>query len=171
MPKVSRRSVVGTLGGGLCALPFVGAGLVASPDPVEPPAARSPAAPAAPRTELLAPFTKGSRFARWTIADVSPLDRGAVTITVHGDDGHDFRLEILARDGSPLARRAPGETARFAIYVANGGDGWLPTVEEQGLAAMTLASILAKNEAALDAAGFLTHAERIARHRDGLLGA
>jgi hypothetical protein len=119
---------------------------------------------------LLAPLARGSRFARWTVARISPLERGSVTVTVHGDDGHEFRLEVLARDRSPLARNAPGTTERFAVYVANGGDGWVPTVEEQGLAAMTLATIIGRNEHAASLEGFLTHAERIARHRDDLLG-
>jgi hypothetical protein len=156
--------LVGYLGGGLCAVPLVGSVLGAAADMATP-------APVAAPHGLLAPLAVGSRFARWTVASISPLERGAVTVGVRGDDGHAFRLEILARDTSPLAPRAPGVTERFAVHVANGGDGWLPTVEEQGLAAMALASILARSEQAIDAAGFLTHAERIARHRDGLLGA
>ena len=170
MPFISRRAMVGVLGGGLCAAPLVGSVLGAAADLASPsPAGRD--ARATPAVALIAPLAVGARFARWTVAAVSPIDRGAVTVTVHGADGHAFRLEILARDASPLASRAPGVTDRFAIHVANGGDGWLPTAEEQGLAAMTLATIVARNEHAVDADAFLTHAERIARHRDGLLGA
>ena len=46
---------------------------------------------------------------------------------------------------------------------ANSGDGWLPTVEEQGLAAMTLAQILETNGKGGPVDGLLTHADRTAR--------
>src|SRR4051794_331539 len=103
--KVSRRWVVGVLGAGALAVPL-GAGRGGAP---------------------------GDRLARWIIADVEPLRRGAVGVVLHSVDDarHRFRLEILARDPSPLAARPPAETQHFAVFVCNGGDGWSPTVEEQ----------------------------------------
>lgn len=157
---VSRRNVVGILGAGALAAPLVLA-------------ARAEANPEnerlRPRSELFAPLEPGARLARWSIVAIEPLRLGAVTVVARGDDGHDFRLEVLARDAAPLAPKPPAETARLAIYVRNGGDGWLPTVEEQGLAAMTLAQILVRNEASCSVEGLLTHAERISRHEKRLL--
>lgn len=168
MPGVSRRLLVGVLGGGALAAPVVaealagrdGKGRAAVPD----------RAALREAEDLLRPLAPGSRFGRWTVAAIEPLERGAVTVVVRDDDGHDFRLEILARDPSPLAPRPPAQTRRFAIHVQNGGNGWAPTVEEQGLAAMTLARFVERNEATATAGGFLTHAERLVRHGDALTG-
>lgn len=172
MPFISRRVLVGFLGGGLAVAPFLRGVLGRATDVVASPPATDDGESLASNglaLGLLAPLVAGSRFARWTIARVSPLERGALTVVVRGDDRREFSLEVLARDDSPLASRAPGRTARFAVFVANGGDGYVPTVEEQGLAAMTLATLISRNECAALSEGFLTHAERIAQHRDGLL--
>jgi len=148
--KVSRRWVVGVLGAGALAVPLC--------------AGRAGDVPCAP-------FAPGERLARWIIADVEPLCRGAVGVVLHSVDDarHRFRLEILARDPSPLAARPPAETQHFAVFVCNGGDGFSPTVEEQGLAAMTLAARIARTEADGKASGFLTHAERIERYPTALV--
>jgi hypothetical protein len=155
---VSRRFVVGVLGSSVAAASLLtrAASAAAPPEP-----ARVQA--------LIAPLGEGARLGRWTIVRIEPLTRGAVTLVAAGEDGREFCLEILARDPSPLAQRAPAITERFAVHVRNGGDGWLPTCEEQGLAAMALARIIAANEQALDAGGFLTHAERLAQHRASLV--
>src|SRR5258706_8060676 len=121
---ISRRSAVGLLGAGGLAGALV--------DPM------GSAAEGAPTDG--GPLQAGSKFGRWTIDAVHPVQNGALCIDVHGDDGHRFTLEVMARDASPLAGRPPAFTEALAIYVCNGGDGWLPTAEEQGLAAMTLAS-------------------------------
>jgi len=164
MPAVSRRLVVGVLGSGVVAAPVVAEAFTRS-DGLS-------AAEVERRTRtLLHPLGPGSRLARWNVLAVHPLERGAVTVDVSGDDGHTFHLEILARDRSPITSRPPGCTERFAVHVCNEGDGWLPTVEEQGLAAMTLATVIASNESEVPAEGFLTHAERIERHGDSLVAA
>jgi hypothetical protein len=111
----------------------------------------------------------GSKFGRWTIDAVHPVENGGLRIDVHGDDGHRFTLEVLARDASPLAVRPPAHTEALAIYVCNGGDGWLPTAEEQGLAAMTLASALSLHGQGGPIAGLLTHAERVVAHREAIM--
>jgi hypothetical protein len=112
---------------------------------------------------LLTPLKVGSRFARWTVAAIHPVEHGALTVAVRTDDGHEFSLEVLARDPSPLAPRAPANVGELAIHVCNSGDGWLPTMEEQGLAAMTLAQILETNGKGAPVEGLLTHADRMAR--------
>jgi hypothetical protein len=119
--------------------------------------------------QLLRPLEAGSRFAKWTVAQIDPMVGGAVSVKIRSDEQHTFDLEILARDTSALAQKPPAETEKFAVFVVNGGDGWSPTREEQGLAAMTLAKIVEKNEHAVELHGLLTHAERLRHHGDALL--
>jgi hypothetical protein len=156
---ISRRAFVGGVGGAVLGAPVA--------------AALAPGvAEASPRgAELLRPLCAGSRFGRWTLVRIGPLDRGAVTVRVRAADGAEFNLEILARDPSPLVSAPPASTARFAVYVCNGGDGTLATAEEQGLAAMALATVVAGNEPAAPADGFLTHAARLWTHPRGLVRA
>jgi hypothetical protein len=158
---------VGGLGGGVLAAPVLASA-------VEQPARVSAERCTEPATrenigKLLHPLVPGARLARWTIVQIDPIVNGTVAVKVRTDDQHTFDLEIMARDEGAVAGRPPAETARHAIYVVNGGDGWAPTHEEQGLAAMTLAQIVAKNEREVRLAGFLTHAERIEHHADALL--
>ncbi len=160
---VSRRMVVGLLGSGVALAPAVGQALARE--------ASAPGHPSDVGRALLAPLGPGEKIGRFTVEEIRPLAEGAVTVSVSGEDGAAFQLEILARDASPLAPRAPGETSRFAVYVRNGGDGFAPTNEEQGLAAMALAAIVKRNEASVSegAAGFLTHEQRFSQHRRSLV--
>lgn len=165
--NVSRRLFVGVMGSGVIAAPAV-----VSLSTSHANAADHEAAYVAMReriAQLLRPLEAGSRFAKWTVAQVDPLVDGAVSVKIRSDEQHTFNLEIMARDNSALAQKPPAQTAKFAIFVVNGGDGWSPTREEQGLAAMTLAKIVEKNEQALDLPGLLTHAERLQRHASALL--
>jgi hypothetical protein len=131
--------------------------------------AGEPSKEAESHVALLAPLGPGDKIGRWKVDSIRPLTEGAVTVAVSGEDRRAFQLEILARDASPLAPRAPSQTDRFAIYVRNGGDGFAPTDEEQGLAAMALAAIVRRNEASVSAEGFLTHEGRFALHRRSLV--
>ncbi|MDI1448938.1 hypothetical protein [Polyangium sp. 6x1] len=170
--NVSRRLFVGVMGGGVLAAP-----VIASARPEIPSAAKNAAQSDKPLdaptrenvAKLLHPLAAGSRLARWTIVQIDPVVHGCVSVKVRADDGHTFDLELLARDHTALAQRPPAETERHAIFVVNGGNGWAPTQEEQGLAAMTLAQIVAKNEREVRLSGLLTHAERIQNHGDALL--
>ncbi len=94
-----------------------------------------------------------------------PVERGRLRVDVREADGHEFALDILARDPGTAAR-PPAEVGALAIYVCNGGDGWLPTAEEQGLAAMTLAQLLDKHGQTGAIAGLLTHGARVVAHGD-----
>ncbi len=151
---ISRRTALG-LGAGVLA----GAMITGAAQASNVAGAATPVTPEA----LLAPLTVGSRFARWTVAAIHPVEHGALTVAVRADDGHEFSLEVLARDSSPLAPRPPADVGELSIYVCNSGDGWMPTAEEQGLAAMTLAQILETNGKGSPVEGLLTHAERTAR--------
>lgn len=164
--SISRRRVVGLLGGSVALAPAIAKAFTARAEPLS---SGLSADGAADRSALLAPLCEGSRLRGWNVTSISPLVGGAVTVALASDDGHAFHLEVLARDGSPLASKPPAQTARFAVFVRNEGDGWVPTVEEQGLAAMALGAIVQRNEGSADASGFLTHAERLAKHGDALL--
>src|SRR5262245_51381711 len=159
MPSsISRRSAVGALGVGVLAGTLIQRG---DDQAVETVATVGAA-------DALGPIQVGTRFARWTVVAVDPIVDGALALTVAGEDGHQFRLELLARDASPLAPRPPAETDHLAIYVSNGGDGWLPTMEEQGLAAMTLADVLRLRGIDAPIDGLLTHAAHVAAHREAV---
>ncbi len=165
--NVSRRLFVGVMGSGVIAAP---AAVALSTSHAN--AADHEAAYVAMRgriAQLLRPLEAGSRFAKWTVAQVDPLVDGAVSVKIRSDEQHTFDLEIMARDNSALAQKPPAQTAKFAIFVVNQGDGWSPTREEQGLAAMTLAKIVEKNEAAVELPGLLTHSERLRRHSGALM--
>lgn len=156
--KISRRSAVGVMGVGSLA------GMLVS---------RLESAPARAQATSgtdLGPIQVGALFGRWTVTAVHPIEDGALRIGCKGADDREFVLEVLARDASPLAPRPPATTAGLAVYVSNGGDGWLPTEEEQGLAAMTLAHVLTTTGrgGAIDA--LLTQADRVVSHRATLLG-
>lgn len=116
------------------------------------------------RSALLSPLTAGSRVLSWEVEAIEPLAMGALRVRMRGEDGASFGVEIMKRDRSPIAARPPAQTEQFALFVNNGGDGGAVTAETQGLAAMALAQIVARNEAAVSTAGFMTHSERIAEH-------
>ncbi len=150
---ISRRSAMGLLGAGGLAGALVGG------------ARGEDAAAGVP-----ALLREGAAFGRWSIARVHPVDRGGLRVDVRERDGKVFALEILARDPSPIVAQPPALTKDLAIYVCNGGDGALPTVEEQGLAAMTLAHLLETRGQGGPIAGLMTHADRLVAHGDSLLG-
>jgi len=150
--RITRRGAMGLLGATGLAGALISSGRNSQATPVSVP-------------ELL---RDGVRYGRWTIARVHPLDRGSLRVDVRERDGKVFGLEILARDPSPVVKQPPALTRDLSIYVLNGGDGSLPTVEEQGLAAMTLAHALDTRGQGGRIAGLMTHAERIAAHHDAL---
>lgn len=167
--NVTRRLFVGVVGSGVISAPIV-ASLSASPAIAAD--ENSAGMTMSQRlARLIAPLEVGAQFARWTIVQLEPVVDGAVRVKVRSNDNHVFTLEIMARDESALAQKPPAQTAKFAVFVANGGDGWSATDEDHGLAAMTLASIVEKNELAVDLPGLLTHAQRLQNHGHSLLPA
>jgi hypothetical protein len=150
---ISRRCMVGMLG-------VVGAS-----------GALGGGAPAmAQEAARVAPIAVGARFARWKVVAIHEIEDGALRVDVSGEDDHVFAIEILARDPSPMTPQPPAATEGLALYVRNGGDGWRPTAEEQGLAAMALAQLITSQGNGAAIAGLLTHGERVVAHGATLLG-
>jgi len=120
---------------------------------------------ASPETQSFAGLSVESRFGRWEIAHIAPLDLGGRVLTAmpigasSTDTASLFELEVLAKDESGGAR-PPAESARFSVFVRNSGRGATSTVEDHGLAAMALARYLEGVEEGVDASGFMTHAAR-----------
>ncbi len=177
---VSRRTVAFAIAGSVVGAKLIeSVPAVASPEapldsaqPAETDAGQDPSARDRSAGErehaLLAPLQVGSRLAEWRVSAIEPLTLGCMKVELAGPNQR-FAVEVLARDTSVLASNPPGLTEKFAFYVSNGGDGRKPTAEEQGLAAMALAQVVARNEVHVSAEGFLSHAERIARHQTALL--
>lgn len=182
--SVSRRLALGTLAGGIVGTTLVTSAApgaenserlaLTSPDDTGAATGRSQGANHAitqtPRDpSLLAPLAAGSRVLGWEVVAIEPLETGSIRVQLRGESQVAFAVEVMARDGSPFAARPPAETEKFGLYVSNGGDGRMPTAEEQGLAAMALAQIVARNEARVSSDGFLTQAQRIEAHATALL--
>lgn len=165
--NVTRRMFVGVVGGSALAVPALASAFSKQPGETN----ELGLAPPTPENveKLLAPLAAGKQLARWTIVSIDPIANGAVRVKVATADQHMFDIELLARDTTAHAQRPPAETQRHAVFVVNGGDGWTPTHEEAGLAAMTLAQVIERNEGTVRLSGFLTHAERIEHHQDELL--
>jgi hypothetical protein len=94
---------------------------------------------------------------------------GAIPIVLATDDGRRYQVDVLARDddGPP----GVANTEHFSLYVANQGDGEMPTDEEQGLGAIALARALAEHEArAQQLPELLTLRQRMAEHDGAAFG-
>lgn len=157
--RVSRRKAMGVLSSGLALSPLIVKGALHGAQDA---AANAPAN----AEELFRPLKAGQSFCGFEIESFVPPRNGAAGLHLKSEDGHRFELEVLARDTQNiLAPKPPGETKFFAVFVKNGGDGWLPTAEAQGLCAMALSELIAINEREPLLKGFLTHTERLERHR------
>jgi hypothetical protein len=165
--NVTRRMFVGVVGGSALAVPALASAFSKQPGETN----ELGLAPPTPENvgRLLAPLAAGKPFARWTVVSIDPIANGSVRVKVKTADEHVFDIEVLARDAASHAQRPPAETERHAVFVVNGGDGWTPTHEEAGLAAMTLAQVIERNEGTVRLSGFLTHAARIEHHQEALL--
>jgi hypothetical protein len=162
--RLTRRSAMGLIGASGIATALVSQSAAAAP-----PAAALPPAPPA-TNGVPAALRPGAPFGRWTVVEVHPVAQGALRVDVRPSnepEGHVFALEILARDPAP-ASLPPATVGSLAVFVPNGGNGWLPTVEEQGLAAMTLAALLEKHGQTGPIEGLMTFAERVIAHGDVL---
>jgi hypothetical protein len=73
-----------------------------------------------------------------------PVDQGALPFELEDPSGRRFVVEVHRRDTSVSGIRPAGS---LDVFLRNGGTGTTPTDETHGLAAMALASMLAKREA------------------------
>jgi hypothetical protein len=157
--QVSRRAVLGAIGSGAAA-----AGIAVSGDALASSIEHEQAQGSEGPEALVAGIPPGTTLAGSKVLLVEPPLHGAIALVLATPSGLPFRLEIMRRDASAIPREPPGLSDRFAVYVVNRGDGAVPTVEAQGLAAMALANHIATVEDRVDARRLLTHAERLAQH-------
>ncbi len=104
---------------------------------------------------LLTPLQPGARLATSTLSAIEPQEHH-LRLNLLSHDGSSFRLEVFGRDDSPDAFRPVTRTARFDIFVANGGRGSKRTERAHGLAAYALADVISRNEALVVSAAFKT---------------
>jgi hypothetical protein len=109
---------------------------------------------------LLAPLERGSRVAGCVVEGIHAPRHGAIGLSLRDESGVAFGLEVCARDASA---RAPGESTHHQVFVVNEGDGAVATHEAHGLAAMTVAHLVSRNEAGAPAEGLLTLGERLSQ--------
>lgn len=166
--SVSRRTALGWLGGSVALSPLVIRGAVQAAPAVHAPKGADRGAPDI--GGLFGGLAPGQLLSGFVVEAIQPPREGAAVVRLRSGDGHVFELEVLARDGGhALTPKPPAFTKLFSVYVKNGGDGWLPTVEAQGLCAMALSKVIADNEREPHLQGFLTYTERLEKHRASLL--
>ncbi len=107
-------------------------------------------------------FAAGTQVALCTIVSVGAIEKGGIAFHLRDAQGADFLVDVLRHDAD-----APGvaRAGSLAVYLANGGKGSKATREDHGIAAMTLAAMIAKREAA----GMAVPALATQREREPLL--
>jgi hypothetical protein len=105
---------------------------------------RAPVLDGARQPAPFADLAAGTRFGECVLVQIGSVERGAVPITLRAPGGETFRVDVLRHDeATPGIARA----GSLGLYLANGGTGRKPTDEQQGLAVMALAGVLANREA------------------------
>lgn len=104
----------------------------------------------------------GRHFRGCRVERVSPAHLGGAAIVLSSPEGP-FQIDILARGGV----RGVAETGRYALFLANRGDGREPTHERHGLALMDVADWLRGCERREAPLQVQTLAERHAAHPRG----
>jgi hypothetical protein len=123
-------------------------------------------APAAPQEQSIALFGElraGAQLDRWSIVDVERVAAGGIVVTMATQTGERFQVDVLKRDDAALG---VAQTRSLSLYLVNGGDGRLASVEEHGLGAMALGAWLdARETSGAEVPQLLTLRERAARRR------
>jgi hypothetical protein len=169
--EVSRRVVVGALGVGVASAAAGAAALGRAREPAQPessaavPISGGPAKPTSEVSQLFSPLVAGAALGRWTVEEILPLAEGAASVVLSDRRGERFQLDVCARDDASDARRGPGASERFEVFLANLGDGTTSTHEDHGLAAMALAELIRGNEQHVDHTAFQTLRQRVEAHR------
>ncbi len=104
----------------------------------------------------------GRSFRGCQVERVSPAHLGGAAIVLASPEGA-FQIDILARGETP----GVAETAHYALFLANRGDGREPTHERHGLALMDVAGWLREHERRQARLPVQTLAERLASHPRG----
>jgi hypothetical protein len=160
--SVSRRAALKMIGVGAAGATLAKEPVARAEMEAEKPSEAGSATQPSEESALLTPLVEGSQLGRWRVERIVPAD-GALSVVVSDSEGRHFQLDVCARDLTPGAPRAPGESEHFQVFLANRGDGSTDTFEDHGLAAMALAEVIRGNEASVSRSEFVTLAERLAR--------
>lgn len=132
-------------------------------------ASASVGAPGAADGEAGAEGALGLAAGEYRVVGQSPVEHGAMTLTLVDEAGDRFGVTLCARDDASGALRGPARTERFDLFVDNEGGGDTPTDERRGVATMALADSLRQVESGLATEGLLPLRERLARHAGELV--
>lgn len=124
--------------------------------------------PAGDRFELLGEELRaGTRLGKHGILDaVLAAHAGAVPVVLRTPEGERFQVDVLRKD--PRGPGGVAETAHFALFIANRGDGATPTDEAQAHAARALAGWIAAREGEASPLELLSFRERQRAHPEGV---
>jgi hypothetical protein len=93
---------------------------------------------------LVPGLVPGLRVGRCTLVEVRAVELGGIPVVLRAPDGHLFEVDILRHDpATPGVARA----GALGLYVRNNGTGTTSTHEEEGLGAIALAGVLAREGA------------------------
>ena len=124
--------------------------------------------PGGDRFELLGEELRaGTRMGKHGILDaVLAAHAGALPVVMRTTDGERFQVDVLRRD--PRGPTGVAETAHFALFIANRGDGATPTAKAQAHAARALAGWIAAREGSESPLELLSFRERHRAHPEGV---
>ena len=91
---------------------------------------------------------------------------GAVPVVMRTLEGERFQIDVMRRD--PRGPTGVAETAHFALFIANRGDGSTRTDEAQAHAARALAGWIAVREGSESPLELLSFRERHRAHPEGV---
>jgi hypothetical protein len=90
---------------------------------------------------FLGPLVVGTQLGPYAIAQIDPMDRGGIPISLTGPTG-EFAVDVLRHD--PHGPAGVGTASAVSVFVRNRGNGATATDEHVGLGAMALAAALAE---------------------------
>jgi len=124
--------------------------------------------PEGDRFELLGEELRaGTRLGKHGILDaVLAAHAGAVPVVMRTPGGERFQVDVMRRD--PRGPSGVAETAHFALFIANRGDGATRTDEAQAHAARALAGWIAAREGEASPLELLSFRERHRAHPEGV---
>ncbi len=117
-------------------------------------------------SRLIAPLKVGSRLGQAKLMSILGVHLGAATLTF-AVRGATFQVDICLRDRGPGARPAVASTAKFDLYLANGGRGFKRTDTRVLRTVERLSRVITANEARAPALRLLTLRQRRRRHPSG----